>query len=1354
MWVSTYYPERNRAQARGEDREQQAQTSPNAQRTPSSSLPAAQFGVMPVDPPARNQAFSNRQLAQHRQFTLVAASNAETIQSNPLNPPPGPSRAALAQRARQARERAEREAAAQAMQAQQPPNIALIPEELLPAPLDLPQIPENQQVPVNIEDNQENINQEPPGNNIEQGDVHAHPQPNEQPLPPAQLNEAAQERTAAKKNVMAPEGQQPQYAQLYLYDPHDAANFRTRNQHNAGIDPGLMRLLTGVIHESHGYAALYKQAWQRMQEQPVQTVSIVLCQQRNTDPRRYNLPTSDEIALILADNALNQQHDIVLFKHDGGFQRMSSWNPAYAYTYPFKAGNGSLACTLKQLKECSLDVEGHEPDDDEEDNGPAAINGREEVLYQKESIMPIICSAVRIQMFKPTILYLVDVWAIADQSRLLWLRNNQSSLRVELYSGLCDALLSDNLTRGEQVGRYILPSSYYGGPQQMAESYQDAMAISLPWPDLITRVFELKRRQLMEDITQKGIFGKCIAHVHTIEFQKRGLPHMHLLVWLERASHILEPGDVDELICAELPIAEGPGADPALYAVVTSSMLHGPCGPDHSDAPCWDKDKKACTKGYYPLKQWNAQTIMVADSYPLYRRRDNGQTFRKVISGVEITFDNRHVVPYNPFLSKRYTCHINVETCSGIGAIKYVFKYVYKGSDRISIELTTNAEGDAQQDQNLDEIRTHLDACWVSPYEALWQLLKFSLHQEVPNIVCLQVHLPEQQSVSFCAGQLIENVIAAAKDNSLTAFFKLNAHENQEVCRFANELVYQAIPNKFTWNKTTWKFSLQRFTQNNGVVRFSTGAIGRMYFVPPNSGERFYLRTLLTMVHGPTSFESLRTFEGQVFPTFKEASIAQGLLESDEEWARCLAEAAQYKTGRQLHCLFVVILTACHPMDPGQLWIQFCAQTCDDLRYKLSQEPWNCPHALDEYVYDFGLYLVEVLVLETGSNMQDVNMPTCQQNWDQINQEQNCLIQEQYALQDAQPEGLEDQLQQQLNNEQLAAFNQVLASVQNDLAVTFLLYGPAGTGKTLLYWTLCTTLHAQGKIVICVASSGLAALLLPGGKTSHSVFKIPIEIKEENIANQPDKPFGGITVVFGGDFRQTLPVIPKGTPEQIVAACLKESPLWAGIEKMRLTCNMCLQHGDAEMAEFATWLLGIGEGLQLPQGTTSSETAFKQSMLVESRDSLINKIYGNLDQLPQLNDEYFYNSQKISREMQIFHSADKVIYEAGVDDERLGTLSTEYLNSLNSGSIPLSDLELKEGCPVMILCNLAHSQGVCNGTCGIVTCIGSHVLELWLLTGSEAGNTVFIPRISLTPQRLSLASNFPGANFQFKLHLL
>ncbi|KAH7334590.1 hypothetical protein B0J17DRAFT_558166, partial [Rhizoctonia solani] len=62
-----------------------------------------------------------------------------------------------------------------------------------------------------------------------------------------------------------------------------------------------------------------------------------------------------------------------------------------------------------------------------------------------------------------------------------------------------------------------------------------------------------------------------------------------------------------------------------------------------------------------------------------------------------------------------------------------------------------------------------------------------------------------------------------------------------------------------------------------------------------------------------------------------------------------------FKTGQQMQCLFVVILTACNPSQPDQLWIQFRAQICDDLKHKLSQEPWNYPDTPDEDVFDFGL---------------------------------------------------------------------------------------------------------------------------------------------------------------------------------------------------------------------------------------------------------------------------------------------------------------------------------------------------------------------------------------------------------------
>jgi hypothetical protein len=587
------------------------------------------------------------------------------------------------------------------------------------------------------------------------------------------------------------------------------------------------------------------------------------------------------------------------------------------------------------------------------------------------------------------------------------------------------------------------------------------------------------------------------------------------------------------------------------------------------------------------------------------------------------------------------------------------------------------------------------------------------------------------------------------------------------------------------------------------------------------------------VVCGPTSFEHLHTFNEIVHATYKEACIAQGLLESDEEWAQCLTEASQFKTGHQMRRLFVIILTACNPSEPVALWTRFRGQICDDLRRRLAGDPWRHPDASDEDVFDFGLYLIENLVVETGSSMRDCSMPSCTQNWEQRNPEQNRLIREQHELRDQQPAGLAHDLESKLNNEQRAAYDQILTSVYGDHGTTFFLDGPAGTGKTFLYNSLCATLRAENKIVICVASSGLAALLLPGGKTSHSVFKIPINVQANSTCNipkrsdlaaliaqtnliiwdevpmqdrfcaeafnrtakdvgpHPEKPFGGITVVFGGDFRQTLPVVPKGTPEQIVAQCLKESPLWRGMQKLRLARNMRLQ-GDPEMAEFATWLLEVGEGDNIPHNQTGADINFKPSMRVASHDTLIDKIYENLSTPNHANDQYFKNCTiltpwnddviilnkkilaKFPGESKTYHSADKVVYEAGVDDERLGTLSSEYLNSLNSGSVPLSKLELKVGCPVMVLRNLARAQGICNGTRGIVTQMGTRVLEIKILNGSSQGEfrnnvtlcscwvlilffkeKLFSYHVYPSPLlRQNLDSNYPGANFLYDLLLL
>ncbi|KDQ53685.1 hypothetical protein JAAARDRAFT_136560, partial [Jaapia argillacea MUCL 33604] len=157
---------------------------------------------------------------------------------------------------------------------------------------------------------------------------------------------------------------------------------------------------------------------------------------------------------------------------------------------------------------------------------------------------------------------MVDAWAVTDQAKLRWFRNNQTKIMADVYQGLVDAVARDaNLN---DIGkRTILPSSYIAGTRCMRGWYQDSMAIvrtvsnadffltmttNTNWkeiqdellpgqtasdrPDIVARVFKLKAKALLEDIRTNGILGKVVAHIHTIEFQKQGLPHMHLIIFL------------------------------------------------------------------------------------------------------------------------------------------------------------------------------------------------------------------------------------------------------------------------------------------------------------------------------------------------------------------------------------------------------------------------------------------------------------------------------------------------------------------------------------------------------------------------------------------------------------------------------------------------------------------------------------------------------------------------------------------------------------------------------------------------------------------------------------------------------
>ena len=104
-------------------------------------------------------------------------------------------------------------------------------------------------------------------------------------------------------------------------------------------------------------------------------------------------------------------------------------------------------------------------------------------------------------------------------------------------------------------------------------------------------------------------------------------------------------------------------------------------------------------------------------------------------------------MPYNPYLLCLFNYHINVEACGSIKAVKYLFKYIYKGHDRASVAMREADKEDSEG--NVDEIKQYKDARWVTPPEALWRIYGFDLSDRYPSVLSLQLHLPDMHMVSF-----------------------------------------------------------------------------------------------------------------------------------------------------------------------------------------------------------------------------------------------------------------------------------------------------------------------------------------------------------------------------------------------------------------------------------------------------------------------------------------------------------------------------------------------------------------------------------------------------------------------------
>ncbi|UYV76661.1 hypothetical protein LAZ67_14001628 [Cordylochernes scorpioides] len=542
--------------------------------------------------------------------------------------------------------------------------------------------------------------------------------------------------------------------------------------------------------------------------------------------------------------------------------------------------------------------------------------------------------------------YIVDMYAKIESERLLYIRLNQKELRVEEYIHLRDAVANDGMVAnfGKLV---ILPATFTGSPRHMHEYTQDAMVFvrtygrpdlfitftcNPSWPeinaelfngqkpmdrhDLTARVFKLKLNKLIALITKQCIFGETRCWMFTIEWQKRGLPHSHILIWLKDKIH---PIQIDNVISAEIP---NPEEDPNLYEVVIKNMIHGPCGTFNINAPCMKNGK--CSKNY--PRDLISDTQTGFDGYPRYRRRapENGG-FKGKLKGrgnTEIEVDNKWVVPYSPLLSRMFKAHINVEYCHSVKSIKYICKYVNKGNDMAIFGLS--------KENTNDEISQYLLGRYISSNEAVWRILSFPIHERHPNVVHLSVHLENGQRVYFTNANA-RTVAAAPPNTTLTAFFQLCQQDP-----FAKNLLYPEVPRYYTWNASRKSFCRRKqgtsVPEHEGI--FASEALGRVYTVHPNNAECFFLRMLLHTVRGPTSFSSLKCVNGEECRTFREACQKLGLLEDDQHWDNVLSEAASQSFPEQIRELFAILLTTCNPSNPQNLWEKYRESMSEDVLIK------------------------------------------------------------------------------------------------------------------------------------------------------------------------------------------------------------------------------------------------------------------------------------------------------------------------------------------------------------------------------------------------------------------------------------
>lgn len=889
-------------------------------------------------------------------------------------------------------------------------------------------------------------------------------------------------------------------------------------------------------------------------------------------------------------------------------------------------------------------------------------------------------------------------------------------------------------------------------------------------PDLICRVFKRKLDEFLDQIINKQIFGRVKAYVWVIEFQKRGLPHCHLLLILDENDKIDSVEKIDQVISAEIPDKK---QHPRLYELVLKHMIHMPCTSVYRK--CKKGKGNQCNKRF--PKSFQDKTTMDEDSYPFYRRRKTAP-IKYMVNRSKCEIDNRYVVPYNKYLLLKFNCHVNVEVCNTIQAVKYLYKYVYKGYDKSLVELKDN-----------DEIKQYINSRYVSSVEAYWRLMEYKTHSRYPVVVRLPIHLENAHNVCFDGQDDINKLLKEKRATKLTEWFESNKKYKNEP--LFSHIKYYKYPHFFTWrnNQKKWAKRVKNYSilkrgirnrnfETNSQIKMNEDIVVRTHNVPVQNTEQYFLKTILYHQSGAQSFSDLRVVNGIQYDTYRNTALQLGLLNDDEIWRTTLNEAVLINcSSYKLRQLFSYMLLFCEINDTERLWNEFNKYLGDDFKRQTLTE---------DFQQKVLLHISEIL-FEHNRTLEDYNLPKLRNPMElkhslfsQVSN-QHLLKFDSRFLNSAQKK-IFDHVFEKLYKRDQSLLNEI--KEQDNL---IFIDAPGGTGKTYLLNSIIINAIKEEFIVLSVASTGLASILLHNGRTSHSTFKLPIQIDEDKqmfcdikknsqLANflktvdliiwdecsmtskyllecfertlrdicEVDTLFGEKIIILSGDFRQTLPIVRNRTNGMKTATlrhCIKYSWIWEHVTIFNLSTNLRLR----KYPEFSEYILKIGED-KIPKNE-NDEIQLKSELLFENHDlNAFLEFYFDTKLFHEGNQHYYENTAILTPLNEDVHFLNSKILERfkSKNDEKIYlskdiickecqnlNVSEELLNSINQSGLPNHKLELKTGAIVFLLRNLNPNQGLCNGTRILITALHENLIIGEILNGKLKGCLVEIPRIEL-----------------------